>query len=152
MVGQAMNKMPDRPVVAATGNVDIERFAHNLARLVELGESAAICEQIGDPATSKGPVERAVTRIVTPGTLTDSALLDDPWVAFARKLLTDAVVAKYLAAVEPHVLAHQRQSQSEAGVGRPVQNSPAEVGIWDEEGFMYGQSNFDHSTLPRLAY
>ncbi len=48
-----------------------------LARLVKLGESVAICEQIGDPATSKGPVERAVARIVTPGTLTDSALLDD---------------------------------------------------------------------------
>ena len=48
-----------------------------LARLVKLGESVVICEQVGDPATSKGPVERAVTRIVTPGTLTDSALLDD---------------------------------------------------------------------------
>jgi DNA mismatch repair protein MutS len=48
-----------------------------LARLVKLGESVAICEQIGDPATAKGPVERAVMRIVTPGTLTDSALLDD---------------------------------------------------------------------------
>ncbi len=48
-----------------------------LVRLVKLGESVAICEQIGDPATSKGPVERAVTRIVTPGTVTDSALLDD---------------------------------------------------------------------------
>ncbi len=48
-----------------------------LARLVKLGESVAICEQIGDPATSKGPVERAVTRIVTPGTLTDANLLDE---------------------------------------------------------------------------
>jgi DNA mismatch repair protein MutS len=48
-----------------------------LAKLVKLGESVAICEQIGDPATSKGPVERAVTRIVTPGTLTDANLLDD---------------------------------------------------------------------------
>ena len=48
-----------------------------LARLVRLGESVAICEQIGDPATSKGPVERQVVRIVTPGTLTDAALLDD---------------------------------------------------------------------------
>jgi DNA mismatch repair protein MutS len=47
-----------------------------LARLVALGESVAICEQVGDPATSKGPVERQVTRVVTPGTLTDSALLD----------------------------------------------------------------------------
>ena len=48
-----------------------------LARLVKLGESVVICEQIGDPATSKGPVERKVVRIVTPGTLTDSALLDE---------------------------------------------------------------------------
>ena len=48
-----------------------------LARLVRLGESVAICEQIGDPATSKGPVAREVVRIVTPGTVTDAALLDD---------------------------------------------------------------------------
>ena len=48
-----------------------------LAKLVKAGESAVICEQIGDPATSKGPVERAVARIVTPGTLTDAALIDD---------------------------------------------------------------------------
>ena len=46
-----------------------------LARLVALGESIAICEQVGDPATSKGPVERKIMRIVTPGTLTDDALL-----------------------------------------------------------------------------
>ncbi|MEF8708218.1 MAG: DNA mismatch repair protein MutS [Candidatus Accumulibacter propinquus] len=48
-----------------------------LAKLVRLGESVVICEQVGDPATSKGPVERAVARIVTPGTLTDAALLDE---------------------------------------------------------------------------
>ncbi len=48
-----------------------------LARLLKLGESVVIAEQIGDPATSKGPVERQVTRIVTPGTLTDSGLLDE---------------------------------------------------------------------------
>ncbi len=48
-----------------------------LSRLVQLGESVAICEQIGDPATSKGPVERKVVRIVTPGTVTDEALLND---------------------------------------------------------------------------
>jgi len=46
-----------------------------LAKLVRKGESVAICEQVGDPATSKGPVERKVTRVVTPGTLTDEALL-----------------------------------------------------------------------------
>jgi DNA mismatch repair protein MutS len=48
-----------------------------LAKLVKLGESVAICEQIGDPATSKGPVERQVTRIITPGTLTDAGLLEE---------------------------------------------------------------------------
>ncbi|PQQ39665.1 DNA mismatch repair protein MutS [Photorhabdus laumondii] len=48
-----------------------------LAKLVQLGESVAICEQIGDPATSKGPVERKVVRIVTPGTVTDEALLQE---------------------------------------------------------------------------
>ncbi len=48
-----------------------------LAKLVKLGESVAICEQVGDVATAKGPVERQVTRIVTPGTLTDAELLED---------------------------------------------------------------------------
>src|SRR5215472_14813076 len=47
-----------------------------LARLVRQGESVAICEQLGDPANSKGPLAREVVRIVTPGTVTDSALLD----------------------------------------------------------------------------
>lgn len=46
-----------------------------LVKLVKQGESVALCEQVGDPATSKGPVERQVMRIVTPGTLTDEALL-----------------------------------------------------------------------------
>ena len=57
-----------------------------LAKLVKLGESVAICEQVGDPATSKGPVERKVTRVVTPGTITDSALL-----AASRESLLAAV-------------------------------------------------------------
>lgn len=48
-----------------------------LAKLVNQGESVAICEQIGDPATSKGPVERKVVRIVTPGTISDEALLQE---------------------------------------------------------------------------
>jgi DNA mismatch repair protein MutS len=47
-----------------------------LARLVKLGESVAICEQIGDPRASKGPVAREVVRVITPGTLTDEALLE----------------------------------------------------------------------------
>ncbi|WP_448623403.1 DNA mismatch repair protein MutS [Haemophilus influenzae] len=48
-----------------------------LAKLVQLGESVAICEQIGDPAASKGPVERQIVRIVTPGTVSDEALLPE---------------------------------------------------------------------------
>ncbi|PHS23934.1 MAG: DNA mismatch repair protein MutS [Methylophaga sp.] len=47
-----------------------------LARLINKGVSVAICEQIGDPATSKGPVDRQVVRVITPGTLTEEALLD----------------------------------------------------------------------------
>lgn len=48
-----------------------------LARLVKLGKSVAICEQVGEVGAGKVPVERKVVRIVTPGTLTDSALLED---------------------------------------------------------------------------
>lgn len=48
-----------------------------LIKLIRRGESAAVCEQVGDPATSKGPVERKVVRIVTPGTVSDEALLDE---------------------------------------------------------------------------
>lgn len=48
-----------------------------LARLVKLGESVVICEQVGDPAASKGPMERKVVRIVTPGTVSDEALLEE---------------------------------------------------------------------------
>ena len=48
-----------------------------LAKLLKHGESVAICEQIGNPATTKGPVERKVVRVITPGTVTDEALLDE---------------------------------------------------------------------------
>lgn len=60
-----------------------------LARLVRKGESVAICEQIGDPAKSKGPVDRQVVRVVTPGTVTDEALLDE-----RRDTLLAAVLRK----------------------------------------------------------
>ena len=56
------------PVVSAEGY---------LARLIKLGEAVAICEQVGDVATAKGPVERKVVRVVTPGTLTDTELMSD---------------------------------------------------------------------------
>ena len=60
-----------------------------LARLVKMGESVAICEQIGDPATSKGPVERKVVRVVTPGTITDQALLPEKSDALLLAILPD---------------------------------------------------------------
>lgn len=59
-----------------------------LIKLVKQGLCAAICEQIGDPATSKGPVERKVVRIVTPGTLTDEALLGDRHEALLLAIVT----------------------------------------------------------------
>ena len=55
--------------------VPVHAMEQYLARLVAMGESVAICEQIGDPATSKGIVERQIVRTVTPGTLTDENLL-----------------------------------------------------------------------------
>jgi DNA mismatch repair protein MutS len=58
--------------LAGVPAVSVEQY---LARLVRLGESVALCEQIGDPALAKGPVERKVVRVVTPGTLTDQGLL-----------------------------------------------------------------------------
>ncbi|HRD70207.1 MAG TPA: DNA mismatch repair protein MutS [Legionella sp.] len=68
--GQSANK----PIPMA--GLPYHAVENYLARLLKKGESVAICEQIGDPATSKGPVERQVTRIITPGTVTDEALLD----------------------------------------------------------------------------
>ena len=64
----------DKPIPMA--GVPYHAVENYLARLLKKGESVAICEQTGDPATSKGPVERQVTRIITPGTVTDEALLD----------------------------------------------------------------------------
>jgi len=57
--------------------VPFHALENYLAKLVKLGQSVAICEQIGDPNTAKGPLERRVVRIVTPGTLTDEALLEE---------------------------------------------------------------------------
>ncbi|MFP4296089.1 MAG: DNA mismatch repair protein MutS [Halothiobacillaceae bacterium] len=56
--------------------VPVHAYETYLARLVRMGESVVICEQVGDPAASKGPVERQVVRVVTPGTLTEDALLE----------------------------------------------------------------------------
>src|SRR5690242_19473324 len=61
----------------AMAGVPVHAVESYLARLVALGESVAICEQVGDRATSKGLVEREVVRVVTPGTVTDEALLEE---------------------------------------------------------------------------
>ena len=71
----ARGQSAGQPVVMA--GVPVHSLDGYLARLIKLGESVAICEQIGDVATSKGPVERKVVRVVTPGTLTDTELLAD---------------------------------------------------------------------------
>ena len=63
------------PVVMA--GVPVHSVENYLARLIKLGEAVAIAEQVGDVATAKGPVDRKVVRVVTPGTITDSELLDD---------------------------------------------------------------------------
>lgn len=68
--GQSANK----PIPMA--GLPYHAVENYLARLIKKGESVAICEQIGDPATSKGPVDRQVVRIITPGTVTDEALLN----------------------------------------------------------------------------
>ncbi len=70
----ARGKGTEHPVPMA--GVPFHAAEGYLAKLVKQGESIAICEQTGDPATSKGPVERKVVRIVTPGTISDEALLD----------------------------------------------------------------------------
>ena len=62
-----------------------------LAKLVRKGESVAICEQLGDPAKSKGPVERQVVRIITPGTLTDEALLEERQETLLAAIARDGV-------------------------------------------------------------
>src|SRR4051812_18491067 len=63
------------PVVMA--GVPVHSVEAYLAKLIKLGESVAVCEQVGDVATAKGPVERKVVCVITPGTVTDTELLAD---------------------------------------------------------------------------
>jgi DNA mismatch repair protein MutS len=95
-----------------------------LARLVKMGESVAICEQIGDPATSKGPVERKVMRIVTPGTVTDSALLEEK-----RDNLLLAISAPRTASVPPLKWVKQAFRAAEARTRGGREGFGVEVGL-----------------------
>ncbi|MDH5833950.1 DNA mismatch repair protein MutS [Luteimonas kalidii] len=107
-----------------------------LARLVALGESVAICEQIGDPAASKGLVERKVVRIVTPGTVTDEALLqerrDTLLLAVARGRTGYGLAWADLAGGRFLVNDVAGDAQLEAELARL---DPAEVLLPDEEGW-----------------
>ena len=102
-----------------------------LAKLVKLGESIAICEQVGEVGASKGPVERAVTRIVTPGTLTDAALLDDK----AENVLAAVALGKHEAGIAWLSLASGEFKVAETGLhgvaGELQRIRPAEVLVAD---------------------
>src|SRR5450830_1782785 len=121
-----------------------------LVKLIKLGESVAICEQIGDPATSKGPVERKVVRVITPGTLTDSDLLPEkserPLLAMnvaagkQRKSVTVGLAWLSMASgalklmeftVEPGLLETRLKQELE-------RISPAETLLGDSEEQVYG--------------
>ncbi|MEY4763005.1 MAG: hypothetical protein RLZZ200_2861 [Pseudomonadota bacterium] len=79
----------------AMAGVPVVSLENYLARLVRKGESVAICEQVGDPAKSKGPVERQVVRIVTPGTLVEDALLDRSRESLLAALVADSSAGQW---------------------------------------------------------
>ncbi len=116
--------------------VPVHAYEGYLARLVALGESVAICEQIGDPAASKGLVERKVVRIVTPGTVTDEALLDERrdtlLMAVARGRSGYGLAWADLSAGRFLVSEVENDDQLEAELARL---EPAELLVPDEEGW-----------------
>src|SRR6185295_1620520 len=123
-----------------------------LAKLVKLGESVAICEQIGDPTTSKGPVERQVTRIVTPGTLTDSALLDEKSdnVLLALSADKSAVGLAWLSLASGELRAAEIAPQILASELRRI--GPAEILIADSSSYVEELSGFTLTRLPEWSF
>lgn len=128
----ARGKDTDRPIPMA--GVPYHAVDNYLARLVRMGESAAICEQIGDPALAKGPVERRVTRVVTPGTVTDAALVDERranlLVAVRRDAARGAVVALDLARGQLTALELDTEDAFDSELARMA---PAELLVGDDE-------------------
>jgi DNA mismatch repair protein MutS len=125
----------------AMAGVPVHACEAYLARLVALGESVAICEQVGDPATSKGLVERKVVRVVTPGTVTDEALLEERrdtlLLAIARRARAGGDVQYGLAWAD---LSAGRFLASEVAGDDQLQAelarlAPAEVLVADEDGW-----------------
>jgi DNA mismatch repair protein MutS len=116
-----------------------------LARLVKLGESIALCEQIGDPAASKGPVERRVVRVITPGTLTDEALLEQ-----SETRLLAAVVFKQSARVARNGTATQTDTPERPEAADPHATNDTAIGLaWlDLAGGQLGLSELNgHEAL-----
>ena len=105
-----------------------------LAKLVKEGVSVAICEQFGDPASTKGPVERKVVRIVTPGTLTEDSLLD----AHSESLIAALITEKEKWGVATLNLSSGRFELFESADGEAVISelsrlAPAEILVSDTE-------------------
>ncbi len=119
-----------------------------LAKLVKLGESVVLCEQIGDPATSKGPVAREVTRIYTPGTLTDAAFLEDKRDCILLSILvreeTVGLAWLNLAAGQLRVTETSRQNLS----SELERIRPAEILI--PESLAMPETQQPHSVLKRI--
>lgn len=114
-----------------------------LAKLVKLRESVAICEQIGDPALSKGPVERRVVRIITPGTITDEALLeeknDNLLVAIHNESLILGIASLDLTSGRFHIT---QVSGIDALLGEIERLKPAELLISEESPYLKSLSGF----------
>ena len=104
------------PVVMA--GVPAHSLDNYLAKLIKLGEAVAICEQVGDVATAKGPVERKVVRVVTPGTVTDTELLADK---------SDALLLAISRVGKVYGLAWLALSSGELGL---TECSETELGTW----------------------
>ncbi len=123
-----------------------------LAKLVKMGESVAICEQIGDPATSKGPVERKVTRIVTPGTLTDSALLDEKSDNILLAISSDksTVGLAWLSLASGELRAAEIAPQILASELRRI--GPAEILVADSSALIGELGAFTLTRLPEWSF
>ncbi len=99
-----------------------------IAKLVRLGETIAICEQVGDPKANKGPMERRVVRLLTPGTLTDEAFLDERQDNFIMAIHFEADVygISYLDLTSGRF--HLREVQSEDHLAEEIERlKPAEI-------------------------
>jgi DNA mismatch repair protein MutS len=112
----ARGQSAGEPVVMA--GVPVHSVESYLARLIKLGEAVAICEQVGDVATARGPVERKVVRVVTPGTVTDTELLADK---------SDAVLLAVTRQGRTWGLAWLALTQGELGLS---ECGEAELGAW----------------------